>query len=184
MGYGDWIFLAVLIVIAVLGALIGFGRGLKFLTGGIIGIIISVVLCYLFGGMILDMPFVRKLLSDLAAHWANSKFLTSIRLEIIIYYIALFIIFTILRILIVLVIRSIAESDVLVMKIFNKIGGVVIFVGLAFLLMFFVFQIIQWIGGNSAANFYKLLKTNCNAIVRPLYEHNPMQGLVKLVTGK
>ena len=181
MGYGDWIFLAVLIGVAALGSIIGFGGGLKFLTGGIIGIIISIVLCYLFGGMILNIPFVSKLLSDLAAKWSNVKFLSTIRLEIIIYYLALFIIFTLLRILIVAIIGGIAESDVLLMRILNKIGGAILFAGLALLITFFVFQVIHWIGGDTAASFYKTLKTNCNAIVRPLYESNPMKGLVNLV---
>ena len=62
----DWIALGIIVVFAAIGALIGFGRGLKFLTGGIFGIIISVVLCYIFGSMILGVPFVNDLLTKLA----------------------------------------------------------------------------------------------------------------------
>lgn len=184
MGYGDWIFLGVLLVVAIIGALLGFGKVLKFLTKGIIGLIISVFLCYTFGGIILDWPFVSGMLADLASHWSNIGFLSLIRLEIIIYYIGLFLVFTLLRILIVGLIGHISESDLLVMKIFNKVGGALLFTLLAFLLLFFVFQIIHWIGGNTAANFSSLLEMNCNAIVRPIYEGNPMNALVEFLRKK
>lgn len=183
MNYGDWIFLAIFLAIAVAGALIGFGRGLKFLTGGIVGVAISIVLCYFFGGMILDIPFVSGLLSDLAAKWSHVSFLVTIRLEIIIYYIALFLLFTLARIIIVSIIKHITDSDVIVIRIFNKIGGVILFVGLAFLLMFFVFQIIHWIGDGTADSFRNLLRNSSNIVVR-LYDKNPMKGLVDFVTGK
>lgn len=182
MGYGDWIFLAVLLGIAVLGSFLGFGKILKFVTGGIIGIIISIVLCYCFGGMILEIPFVDQILKDLASHWAHIEWLCTIHLEIIIYYIVLFIIITLLRIIIVRILKGIAETDVLVMRIINKVLGAALLVFIAFILMGLVFQIITFIGGETALNFYNALATNANAIVRPLFDWNPMLNLISFIT--
>ena len=181
MGLGDWIFIAVFLGIAVLGAIMGLGRGLKILTGGIFGIIISVLICYCLGGIILEIPFISQLLKDLAAHWAHIDWLTKIHLEIIIYYIALFIITMLVRILLVWIIRHVVESDFIVLKILNKVGGALLLVAVGFMLMFLVFQIIGWIGGQTEISFYEKLVTNGNAILRPLYEHNPMNSLIQHV---
>ena len=43
----DWIAIAVVAAFILIGALVGFGKGLKFFTGGIFGIIISILVCYL-----------------------------------------------------------------------------------------------------------------------------------------
>lgn len=182
MGYGDWIFLAVLLIVAGLGAMLGFGKVLKFVTGGIIGVFISVLLCYCFGGMILDLPFVNQMLADLASHWSHIAILSAIHLEIIIYYIALFIITTIIRIIIVHIIKGLVETNMLLMRILNKLLGAVLLVGLMFILMGLVFQIIGWIGGTTEANFRATLAQNAGAIVRHLYDWNPMKSLTEFVS--
>lgn len=187
MNYGDWIFLGVLLIMGGVGALVGFGKGLRLMTHGRLGIIFStiicIILCYLFGSMILDIPFVGQLLADLAAKWAHIGFFVKIRLEIIIFYVALFILMMIVFSLIILIVSRVAESDNTVIKVFNKIGGAIIFIAMAFLLTFFVFQIIHWIGNTTAANFEQTLLTNAKAIVLPLYKANPMNGLVDFIKG-
>ncbi len=183
MGYGDWIFLGILLIVAALGALLGFGKTLKFITGGIVGIIISFLLCYCFGGVIMQLPFVSGMLRDLAAHWSHIGWLTAMHLEIIIYYIALFIITMVLRIIIVLLLKGVVETKVLVMQIINRVLGAVLLSVLFFLLMFFVFQIIGWIGGGTERDFYNAVALNANAIVRPLYDWNPMNSIVIFIKG-
>ena len=181
MTVADWIFLGGLLLSLGLGALLGFGKLVKALTGGIVGVLISIVLCYCFGGMIMNIPAVSALLSRLSANWAGNAFLVKIHLEVIIYYVALFIIFSLLRVLIVFIFKNIAESDVLVMKIINKACGALLFAAVALLLMFLVFQIIVWIGGSTAAEFDSKLAGSM--IVRPLFEHNPMAALVARIKG-
>ncbi len=175
----DWIALAVLVVFAAIGALVGFGRGLKFLTGGIFGIIISVVLCYIFGSMLLGIPFVNDLLNKLAdaiGGW-------SIAITVI-YYVILFVIFTLIRILIVKLIRKVAEADVLVMKIINRILGAVLLAGFGILLGLLVLQIIYWVQVSDAGlgeiyvNWMMDTETgNPSAIVGELYLNNPLAAL-------
>lgn len=181
MGYGDWIFLGVLLLVCGLGALLGFGKVLcMFVLNKIVRIIVAIFVCYTFGGMILGIPFVNQLLADLAANWAHIDFLTKIHPEIIIYYIALFIITMLAVWILSRILKGISEAKALPIKIINKVGGAILFAVFAFALMLLVFQIISWIGGQSAANFQNVLETNCPAILRPLYEHNPMLSLIKL----
>ena len=61
----DWVAIGVVVASLGLGALIGFGKGLKFFTSGIFGFIIGVVICALVGTVFLDVPFVADLLAKL-----------------------------------------------------------------------------------------------------------------------
>lgn len=181
MGYGDWIFLGVLLVMALLGVIVGFGKGLSFFAGKVTRVIVAVILCYFFGGVILKIPFVSTMLEELASKWAHIGFLAKIHLELIIYYIVLALIFMLLLFLTVKLIDRITDSDVPVINVVNRIGGALLFVAAAFVIILLVFQIIMWIGGNTAESFYNSLAANANCIVRPIYEHNPASGIVNFV---
>ena len=61
----DWIVLAVLAASAVLGMLFGFGKLLKFFTGGIVGFIISIFVVYFFTGIVSGWGFVKELMERL-----------------------------------------------------------------------------------------------------------------------
>ena len=170
----DYIALAILVVFAAIGALVGFGKGLKFLTGGIFGIIISVVLCYIFGSMILGIPFVNDLLTKLAESIGGWSIAVTV-----IYYIVLFVIFTLLRILV----RKVAEADVLVMKIINRILGAVLLAAFGILLGLLALQIIYWVQVSEAGlgeiytNWMMSESGEPSAIVGALYLKNPLSAL-------
>ncbi len=180
----DWIALGIIVVFAAIGALIGFGRGLKFLTGGIFGIIISVVLCYIFGSMILGVPFVNDLLTKLAESIGGWSIVVTV-----IYYVVLFILFTLIRILIVKIIRKVAEADVLIMKIINKVFGAILMAAFGVLLGMLALQIIYWVQANpdSLVDIYVNWMMNAetgdpSAIVGALYVNNPLSALADYFT--
>lgn len=180
----DWIALGIIVVFAAIGALIGFGRGLKFLTGGIFGIIISVVLCYIFGSMILGVPFVNDLLTKLAESIGGWSIVITV-----IYYVVLFILFTLIRILIVKIIRKVAEADVLIMKIINKAFGAILMAAFGVLLGMLALQIIYWVQTNpdSLGDIYVNWMMNAetgdpSAIVGALYVNNPLSALADYFT--
>ncbi len=180
----DWIALGIIVVFAAIGALIGFGRGLKFLTGGIFGIIISVVLCYIFGSMILGVPFVNDLLTKLAESIGGWSIVVTV-----IYYVVLFILFTLIRILIVKIIRKVAEADVLIMKIINKVFGAILMAAFGVLLGMLALQIIYWVQTNpdSLEDIYVNWMINAetgdpSAIVGALYVNNPLSALADYFT--
>lgn len=181
----DWIALAVLVVAALIGALLGFGKCLKLFSSGIFGIIISIFLCYVFGGLILGLPFVQNLLTKFAALWNTKEgfffdLLTKIRMEIIVYYVALFIVAQILRIILVKILKHVFEIKFIVIKIINKIGGAVLFAGMILLLGLFVFQIIYWVQGLEGGLATYLESSN---FVGALYRNNPLAALVNYVSG-
>ncbi len=180
----DWIALGIIVVFAAIGALIGFGRGLKFLTGGIFGIIISVVLCYIFGSMILGVPFVNDLLTKLAESIGGWSIVVTV-----IYYVVLFILFTLIRILIVKIIRKVAEADVLIMKIINRVFGAILMAAFGVLLGMLALQIIYWVQTNpdSLGDIYVNWMMNAetgdpSAIVGALYVNNPLSALADYFT--
>lgn len=179
----DWLAIGILLLSLLLGALAGFGNGLKWFTKGIIGFIISVFFCYTFGGMILKIPFVADLLVKLAHTWDKSgafySLLKTIHLEVIIYYIILFVIAQFIRIFLVRLIKRIVELENVVMKVINKVLGALLFLGMTILFALFIFQIIDWIGGETRANFITTLTGALK--LNKLFLNNPLNALVELV---
>lgn len=181
----DWIALGLVVVFAILGMLFGFGKGLKFFTSGIFGFIISIVVCYALGGIILNFGFVQDLLTSFRNVLVENgngfcKFLLNIHIDIVVYYVALFITVTIIRLIIVKIIKSIVEINNIVLIILNKTFGVILFVGVLFMIALFVFQIITLIGGNTEANF--LLKLSGSKLKLDwLFENNPFMAIIKFI---
>lgn len=150
----DWVAVGVVVVMALLGLLLGFGKGLKFFTSGIFGIIISIVVCWLCGEMFRSLPFVQALLEKIASVWATQEgfffdLLRRISAEVVVYYIILFVAVQIIRLLIVLIIKKFMEADVVIIKVLNKILGVVMFVGMGILLLTFGIYVVAWVGGDT-----------------------------------
>ena len=182
----DWIIIGLMVVFSLFGMLFGFGKGLKFFTGGIIGVIISVVVCYALGGLIYNIGFVKDLLESLNTAIAKGnngfcRFLANnIHIEVVIYYIALFIIVSILRVIIVKIIKSIVEIDNMALIIINKTLGVIFFVTVFAMLLLMVFWIVSLIGGRTEANFILKL-TGSKLKLDWLFYHNPFMTIIREV---
>ena len=107
-------------------------------------------------------------------------FRSKIHIDVIVYYVGLFIAVTIIRLIIVKVIKSIVEIDNVFLIILNKTFGVILFVGVMFMLMLFAFQIVALIGGNTQADF--LLKLSGSKLKLDwLFEHNPFMTIIKYI---
>ncbi len=176
----DWVALALVAAFFLAGVAAGFGKGLKFFTSGIFGIIISVFVCYSIGGLVLKLEFVRTLLDKFTAALTDKNgfcdFLLKIHVDVVVYYIVLFIIVQILRIIIVAILKNIAEINNAVFKIINRVLGAVFFLAVLTLIALTVFQIIQWIGGNTAQNFAQKLEGSFFKLDK-LFENNPLLAL-------
>ncbi|MDE7329585.1 MAG: hypothetical protein K2N30_00595 [Clostridia bacterium] len=147
MVVADWIAIGIVVVCLAIGALIGFGKGLKFFTSGIFGIIIGVVVCALIGTVFLNVGFIGDFVAKFPWEW----------LGIVVYYIILFIIVQLLRIIIVLILKHVMEIDNVVMKVINRTLGAVFFLAVGVLLSLLVLKIIGWVGGDTAENLYNSL---------------------------
>jgi len=185
----DLIAIGIVAATALLGVVLGFGKGLKFFTSGIFGIIISVFVCYSIGGMVLRLEFVQNLLNRFAELWTGADkegfffdFLAKIHPEIIVYYIVLFIAVQIVRIILVRILKHIAEAKLTVVKIINRVLGAALFVAMAVLITLTVFQIIHWVGGTTAEELLANLEGSVFGLDK-LFTNNPLLGLVEQVQG-
>lgn len=178
----DWIAVAVLAVALLLGLIAGFAGGLRFFTGGIFGIIISIIVCYFLYGVVTDWTFVNDLLDKLVSSIAAggndfTQALVNMHIEVIILCIVMFIVVQILRIIIVKIIAGVMEINNPVFKVINKLLGMALMVAVAFMLGLIVFQIIYWVGGESAQQVTDAFE---NSVLKLdwLYENNPLRSMV------
>lgn len=176
----DIIAIALFAVFFLLGLGMGFGRGLKFLTGGIFGKIISIVVCYFLFGIVLSWGFVQDLLASFVNALSSSgsgfcNFLLTIRIEMIVFAIALFAIVQLLRILIVNVVKSVMEVNNVAMRVINKVLGVALFFAAMMVLLLIVFQIIAWIGGTEGS-FYQSIEGSVFGM-DSLFKNNPLNSM-------
>ena len=130
----DWIAVGVIGVSLLIGLLLGFGKLLKIFTGGIVGIIISIVVTYFCLGIVSSWGFVQDIMAKLIGAMQNANngivdFLIKIGIEKIILAVGLFIIIQVIRIILVSIIKSIVEIDNVVFKVINKFFGVIFMVG-------------------------------------------------------
>ena len=104
-------------------------------------------------------------------------FLIDIRIDLVVYYIALFTVVSIIRIIIVLIIKNISEADNTVMKVLNKAFGVVLFAAALIILTLTTFHIIALIGGNTADNFANLLSGSAFRLDK-LFENDVLENVI------
>ncbi|MCL2847404.1 MAG: hypothetical protein FWE13_01460 [Firmicutes bacterium] len=168
------IFIIVLIGLAVLGSVLGFARVLKLSTRGIVGIIISIVICFLIGGAILATPAIGNLVANGNDYFYNQvwRFLGIIHLATIIYFITLFIFVQIFRIIIVAAINRISVIRSKVVHIVNRALGAMFLSGMAFMLVLFVFAVLSLI--DQTALVQSMVSSMEGSFLYTLYQNNPI----------
>lgn len=156
----DWVFLGIILGGLGLGALFGFGGIFKFFTTGIFGIIISIAVCVFIGTAFYGTcePFLDKIQEAIMSNenWF-CQFLGKLNIQVILYYVLMFVVVWLLRFLIVRIIKSISQSENKVIKIVNRIMGALFFLMILLLVLFFVFFLIGWVGGPTADSFSEYL---------------------------
>jgi len=167
------IFIVALIVLAIVGSALGFGRALKISTSGISGIIISIIVCVLIGGALLATPAISNLVYNGNNYFRDIwVFFGIIRLAHVIYFIALFAIVQIIRIIIVRIIKGISEIDKKAIKIVNRILGAIYVALAAFVIMLLLFAALSLIEQTGFAQ--SILEAIDGTFLRTLYNNNPI----------
>lgn len=169
----DSVTLIVAIALAALGLLIGFGRSLRFFTKGIFGVVISVFVVFTFGGMIKGIPAVGELVTNGDAYFKGLwKFLGYLHLGNVIFYVALFFIVQLLRIIVVRCIAGIFTADNRVMRVLNKLLGMVFTVAVVLLLVLLVFAVFKHF--ETSEFMQDFLSKIEGTFLHTLYAHNPV----------
>ncbi|MCI8369215.1 MAG: hypothetical protein HFJ81_06265 [Clostridia bacterium] len=181
----DWIAVGVMGVSLLIGLLLGFGKLLKIFTGGIVGIIISIVVTYFCLGIVSSWGFVQDIMAKLIGAMQNANngivdFLIKIGIEKIILAVGLFIIIQVIRIILVSIIKSIVEIDNVVFKVINKFFGVIFMVGISCMVALIVFHIIQLIGGGTLESVRSGMEGSTFKIDW-VFDHNPLQYIIQKV---
>jgi hypothetical protein len=158
----DWIAVGVVLVAAFIGLLLGFARTLKVFTGGIFGVIISIVVCYFLYGLVINWNFTQVLMTKIVEGLQNAdngfcNFLITIRIDIITVCVAMFIIIQLIRIILVAIVNGIADASHGIFGAINRIFGLVLMVAIVVMLALIVFQIISWVGGSTATDLAQKL---------------------------
>ncbi len=185
----DWVALVLILLFLVFGLISGFAGGVRFLTKGVFGVIISVVVCYFIFGWVASLGFVQELLGKLnsaIAGGAESGFryvlAYSIHIDYVILAIVLFIVVSILRVLLVKLFCGIMESSNVVIKIVNKVFGVVLWLAILAMLVLLAMQIVTWIGGSSYDSVADWL-SGSTLKLDVLLEKNPLAAMVTALKG-
>ena len=166
------------------GTLLGFGKTLKLLTGGIVGKIISVVVCYFLFGIVLSWPFVQDLLDRLILALQENgsticKILLYIRLDLIVFAVALFIAVQIIRKWVVALLKSFFEINTKPMRVINKVLGAILGLVSLVILTLIVFQILAWIGG-AEGDFYRSIQGSAFKIDE-IFKNNPLNSIFETI---
>lgn len=178
----DYIMIFIILGMGITGFLIGFGRGIKILTGGIVGIIISIINCYFLFGLVSHIKFVESFMQIIVNGCMNASnwfcdFLLLIRIEMIVVSVLLFIIVTVIRKIMVHILANIVETDHMVIKTINKslgaVLGVVSFIVVALIIM----QVTLMIKGDGSLlmNYFKGSFFHLDEI----YMNNPLEVIIK-----
>lgn len=180
----DLVLILILLVSVLFGLLLGFGKGLKIVTSGIIGKIISVFACYFLFGVVLNMGFVQNLLDKLIFALKENgngicNLLIKIRIDLIVLALALFFVVQILRKVIVSIVKDVFEIDKKPIKVINKILGVTLFLAVNAILVLTIMQVSAWISGTDGA-VYGFLEGSKFGLDK-LFINNPLNSLFETI---
>lgn len=169
----DIITIIVLIFSLILGLARGFGKSLKSFTKGVFGIVLSVFVCISLGGMIANIPFVGEFINKVNASIAlKAEFLAKLKLGIWVYYLVLFFVVQILRLIVVKIVADIFDNDSQVMRFINKFLGAVFAPTAVFMFVLLVLALFKSFENlNVVQSILSELKDSYLLI---LYHHNPI----------
>jgi hypothetical protein len=178
----DFIAIGAVLLFTLIGAGIGFGRYLDILTRGIIGKIISVIVCYFLFGIVLDWGFVQDLLSKFVGYLqSNDNFicniLLKIRIDLIVFAIVLFIVVQILRKIATALVCNIFEIDFFAIRLVNKLLGVVLSLATLVILALIVLQLLTYGGAETVQNITNSLSGSAFGLDK-LFVENPLNSIL------
>ncbi len=178
MVIADFVAISLVMVFAFIGYKIGVGKVLKFVTGGIVGKIISVFVCYLIYGLVLDIPFVKSLL-DAFVNWISSsdssfvKLLLYVRIDMIAYFAVLFLLVQLARKLVIAMLGKIFSLAPAI----DKTLGVILNLAFIASIVLIVFQISFWLLG-ADGGLFPLLDGSLLGLDK-LYVNNPLNSIIE-----
>lgn len=180
----DYIAIAIVVLLGAAGAALGFGKGLRFLTKGIFGVILSVIVSGLLMGAVLSIPAVQDLMARFVAYLTAQdngfcRFLLIIRIEYIAVGVAVFSLIQLARIIAVTLIERVMEVDHPVIKIVNKLLGTALAVVAMVSLALVTLQVVFLATGAEGSQTFLFLQGSFFRLDY-VYLHNPLGTYITL----
>jgi hypothetical protein len=184
----DLVALIIFAVAAILGMVFGFGKMLKFFTSGVFGVIISFIVCYFLYGIVVSWQFAIDLMAKITQSLQDAdngfcNFLISIRIDLVALCVIMFIVVQLLRVIIVAIIKNIAEIDKPFFIVINKLFGILLTISMVLILTLVVFQVIYLVGGTTATNLTEYLSGSIFNLDK-LFNNNPLNDMITSLTTK
>lgn len=170
-------------VFAVLGAALGFGRGLKMLSKGVLGKIAAVVFAYYLFGIVLTLDVTKTAQTNFITFLEGKdnwfcRFLITIRIETILTGVVVFLLSMLLISLVVNILAGILDGEGGVLKGLNCILGVVLALAEFIALVLLILLILKLISGTNTdiadslqGSFFRLDK---------IYDDNPLSAFIRV----
>ena len=181
MNVADLIALGVIIVVALLGAGLGFGRFLGVLTHGIVGKIVSVIVCYFIFGIVLDWEITKNLIAKFIEFMQSQdnffcNILLKLRIDLVAFAIALFFVVQLLKKFLAFLIRALFEIDLFVIRLINKVLGVILAVLVLIMATLIIFQIMSLGGTETVGKITSWLSGSLFGLDK-LFLENPLLSI-------
>ena len=180
----DRFFLILISASALLGMIFGLGRVLKSLTNHLPGKIAAGVFTYFIYGTVLSLSFVNALLTSFVTMIADmdnffSKVLLVIRIDMIVFAVALFFAVRIAQKIAISLVAKIIEAKNPLFIFVNRFGGALLSGGCALIIFLIILQFSAWTSGYDGA-MYETLKDSKIGLDR-LFLNNPLNAITETV---
>jgi hypothetical protein len=179
----DRFFIILMLASALLGVILGFGRVLKALTNHLPGKIAAVVFTYFIYGTVLNLGFVNSLLTSFVTMIASldnfiSKVLLIIRIDMIVFAVALFLLVRIAQKLAVSLVAKIMQAKNPVSVLVNRVGGAALSAACMFIVFLIILQFSAWTSGYDGA-MYEALQGSRFGLDK-LFLNNPLNAITEM----
>lgn len=165
--------IGVLIVIALAGYGMGFGKSLKVITGGPVGFVISLFVCVAFGGTLMGFPLIMDFINIIGTKATEAwEFLKYLYLGYVAFYVVLFFAVQIARKIVVNIVSKLHDSKNGFVIFINRFFGAVLCVSFFAGMVLLAFAGIKFIESTSFAQ--SILGKISESYLIVIYENNPI----------
>lgn len=182
----DFIAFGTVVAAALCGMAVGFGKGLNIFAKGVLGRVVSVIVCYFLFSLVLNIPFVQSLLTKFTDYLAAQdnflcNLLLKIRIDLIVYAIGLFVLVEIAKAIVFKIVGGVFEIKSTPVIVVNKSLGVIFFLILIAILWLVVTQILAWTTGVDGS-VYQFMQGSAFKL-DVLFANNPLNVFFEKILG-
>ena len=171
----DYVAAGVIVLFGAIGAFVGFGRGVKVLSKGLVGIVTTVAVCYSLSGFVFDIGFVRAFTEWMRSSLVSSeigllKTLANVRIEKIAVFAIMFLAVFSVKTAIAGFLVGISRIDCAIIRVTDRTLGAALGLAFALVLALAALSVVYMVSGAEGGAVFEgsFLKIDV------LYKNNPI----------